>query len=223
MIEYVQGMSAVFTVHANEGNAESMSQYMRNLFPFFGLKSPLRKALAKTYIAHNGLPSTADLTDILAACWQENEREMQYFALDLLDRRIKKVDIGFINIMESCIVNKSWWDSVDWLATKHIGAHFARFPELVIPRTEAWMASGNFWLQRTAILFQLKYKNKTNKDLLFKYILEVSESKEFFLQKASGWALREYSKTEPETVRSFIASHPLPPLTAREGLKWLNK
>ena len=109
------------------------------------------------------------------------------------------------------------------LEAKIAGLHFRRFPELTRPVTGRWMASDNFWLQRVCLLFQLLFREKTDAELLFRYIRQVAHSKEFFLQKAAGWALREYSKTDPEAVVQFIQTEILAPLTKREGMKWLKK
>lgn len=218
---YVEGIRTHFEANANAENAAAMSKYMRQLFPFFGLKSPLRDEITKKYIKENGLPSAALLPELLEKCWAEPEREMQYFALDVCDKMIKKAEPSFVDALEICICGKSWWDTVDWIAPKHIGYLFSNNKDLINTYTTKWLSSNNIWLQRTAILFQLKYKHKTDTDLLFHCITSLAHSKEFFLQKASGWALREYAKSQPEVVRSFVTAQALSPLTVREALKHL--
>ena len=116
------------------------------------------------------------------------------------------------------ITTNSWWDTVDWLA-KLVGEHFRRYPALIRPGTERWMASDNFWLQRVCLIFQLKYKGATDAALLFGYVRRIAGSREFFLQKGAGWALREYSKTDPDDVRAFVETTRLAPLTKREALR----
>jgi 3-methyladenine DNA glycosylase AlkD len=125
--------------------------------------------------------------------------------------------------MEYCLVHMSWWDSVDGIASEWLGLYFKTFPEQIIPVTSKWIASNNIWLQRSCILFQKTYKKTTDIQLLGKYILHCSHSKEFFIQKAIGWALREYSKTDSNWVTAFVAKNPLAPLSKREALKWLEK
>ena len=112
---------------------------------------------------------------------------------------------------------------VDFIAGTLAGTHFNLYPELIKPVTGRWMKSGNIWLQRSSLLFQLKYKNQTDTRLMFKYIRSLSSSKEFFIQKAIGWVLRQYSKTDPETVIQFVEAHQLPPLSKREALKVINR
>jgi len=114
------------------------------------------------------------------------------------------------------------WDTVDGL-NKLVGLHFKQHPSLIRPVTERWVESGNIWLQRVSMIFQLTYKDKTDADLMFDYIRRLSKSKEFFIQKGVGWALRQYSKINPEAVAQFIAATPLAPLTKREGMKALTR
>ncbi|MCK5077528.1 MAG: DNA alkylation repair protein, partial [Calditrichia bacterium] len=116
---------------------------------------------------------------------------------------------------------KSWWDTVDFIATNLVGPLFEKYSELIIPYTKKWMDSGNIWLQRTSILFQLKYKEKTDFKLIIGFIQQCSSSNEFFIQKAIGWILREYSKTDASTVIEFVKNNKLAPLSEREALKWL--
>jgi 3-methyladenine DNA glycosylase AlkD len=121
------------------------------------------------------------------------------------------------------LLNKSWWDSVDWISTL-VGIHFQRYPHLIVPITERWMSSDNRWLQRICIIFQLKYKKNTDYELLSKYILAVANSKEFFLRKAAGWALRDISRHNPTFVIDFVEKNPhLSPLTKREALRLIGK
>ena len=133
------------------------------------------------------------------------------------------MDENPIEFIEFMIVNKPWWDTVDWVASHHAGTYFKMFPHLIREKTGAWMNSENIWLQRSALLFQLKYKRHTDEKLLFDYILKLKDSKEFFIRKAIGWALREYSKTAPESVVHFVETTELSGLSRREALKWLKR
>ena len=124
---------------------------------------------------------------------------------------------------EFMIINKSWWDTVDMIASHLVGTHFKRFPGLIPAYTEKWMASGNFWLQRTALLFQLKYKKETDVELMSDLIKRLAGEKEFFIRKAIGWVLREYSKTDPEIVINFVENQQLSNLSRTEALKVNNR
>ena len=139
----------------------------------------------------------------LRLCFEDEHREMHYFALETVGKMLKHRSADFIDFLEELIREHSWWDSVDWIA-KLVGLHFRRFPGQIVPVTERWMASDYFWLQRVSIIFQLTYREKTDTGLLFGYILRVSASKEFFLQKAAGWALRQHAKTDPVSIKNFI-------------------
>ena len=209
-----------FQKHGKPDVAQGQIAYMRNQFEYFGLKMPAWSALTKEIHKEHGLPDGPDLIGLARLCYTDDHREMHYFALESVQKKLKKQPPEFIDFLEELILKNSWWDTVDWIA-KLVGMHFERHPDLIQPVTERWMASGELWLQRVCLIFQLRYKEKTDQDLLFKYIRQVAGSKEFFLQKGAGWALRQYSKTKPEAVRKFLDETTVSPLTRREGSKYL--
>ena len=217
---YVGNLKLLFNEYRNDEEAQAMSKYMRNLFLFYGIKKPQREMLTKSFWQKEGLPNANQLSILSLLLWQEPERELHYFALDTIQRLEKQLPISFYETLEQMIINRSWWDSVDYIASI-VGKYFQRYPELIPVVPSGWINSDNIWLQRVAILFQLKYKAKTNTAILFSYILQQAHSKEFFIQKAMGWALREYSKTDAKTVIDFVKTEDLPSLTKREALKWL--
>ena len=217
-ISYVQQLHGLLKEAGDPDIAREQSKYMRNQFAFFGCKSPVWKGISKEVIWEKGVLKGDSLKDFVRLCFDDPHREMQYAALLMLERRVKKEEITMIEFLRECILTKSWWDTVDWIS-KFVGWHFLRFPELQQPTSEKWMESGEMWLQRVAIIHQLAYREKTDEKLLYDMILRVAGSKEFFLQKAGGWALRNYSKTNPGSVGKFISAHTLSPLTVREGMR----
>lgn len=219
--DYYRLVRDTFHTHGKPDVAEGQMAYMRHQFEYFGLKMPAWTALTKEIIKEQGIPDGQDLQELVRVCFQDEHREMQYFALECVQKMQKKQPPEFIDFLEELICSKSWWDTVDWIASKLVGVHFRSHPELIRPVTERWMASGHLWLQRVCLIFQLMYKEKTDAGLLFEYIRQVAGSKEFFLQKGAGWALRQYSKTNPEAVRQFLAETAVAPLTRREGAKYL--
>jgi 3-methyladenine DNA glycosylase AlkD len=196
-----------------------MSAYMKNNFPFFGIKTPERRLLAAGFVQEHGLPEGKVLKQLCRLCFSAEQRELHYFVNDVLRKRVGSLSIDFLDLFEELIAQKSWWDTVDFIAPYLAGPLLLRFPETMIPYTQRWIESPDFWYHRAAIIFQLDYKEKTNVDLLFEYIERRADSKEFFVQKAGGWALRQYARVNPEAVRAFIETTKLPDLTAREGLK----
>ncbi|MFC2131289.1 DNA alkylation repair protein [Bacteroidota bacterium] len=220
---YFESLEREFQRNANQKNAFFMKKYMKDKFEYFGIKTPKRRELLKAFLKEFGKPSNEDLKKYIKYLWNKPQREFQYAALNLLDNSKKYIYRELIDFLEYLITTKSWWDTVDGIASNHVGLLFSKFPELIKPYTEKWMNSGNIWLQRTVILFQLKYKEKTDEKLLYKYIKELSSADEFFIQKAIGWTLREYSKTNPESVEKFIGINKLAPLSVREGMKIINK
>jgi len=202
--------------------AQTQMWYLRNQFEFFGLKMPQWMALTKEIHKQHGLPDGEDLKTLARLCFEDDHREMHYFALQTVEKALKTQPPEFIEFLEELILSRSWWDTVDWI-NKLVGLHFRQFPDLAKPVTEDWMASDNIWLQRVCLIFQLTYKEKTDAALLFDYVRRLSGSKEFFIQKGAGWALRQYSKTNPDAVRQFVEATRLAPLTRREAMRLIKE
>lgn len=220
---YVRDLRALFLRHANPGNAGPMKRYMRNQFEYLGLKGPELGALLREHVTSHGLPELTHLDPILRDLWLLPEREFQYAATGLLSRFEQQLPGSFTRTLEYMLVTRSWWDSVDTIATGTLGVHFKRYPSVRDRTLAKWRRSRNFWLRRACILFQLNYKRETDFPLLQDIIRENLGSKEFFINKAIGWALRQHSRVDPKGVRKFVRETPLEPLSAREALKWLDK
>ncbi|MGM0843433.1 MAG: DNA alkylation repair protein [Bacillota bacterium] len=220
---YSNKLITYFKEHANEENAGPMKAYMRNQFDFLGIRTPERKLLLRTFLKEHGTPSPEELPELAITLWAQPEREFQYLALALLDKNRKELQPEHLQLVEELIVTKSWWDTIDTIASRIAGFVIKKYPVEGEVFLDKWISSENFWLNRTAILYQLSYKKDTNEGKLFSYIKQHASSKEFFVEKAIGWALREYSKTAPETVAGFIEKEDLRPLSKREGLKHLKR
>ncbi|MBC6138077.1 DNA alkylation repair protein [Listeria innocua] len=214
-------IQTLFRANRSVADANPMEAYMKNQFPFLGIRATERKKLVADFLKENGMPD--DLLRLVVELFAEEEREFQYAAIDLLSRYGKKQASEAIEIYEQLVTTKSWWDTVDGLAGTVVSNHFKLYPDLIPTYNEAWINGDNIWLARTAILFQLKYKEETNAELLFANCEKWLGSKEFFIQKAIGWALRQYAKVDSEAVRVFVNSHTLAPLSRREALKHIGE
>lgn len=213
----------LFRNHTDEEQAVPMSAYMRNNFPFLGIRSPLRKQLLRQLFAEYEMPDGEQLLLETAALYKMPEREFQYVAIALLDKGKKQLGTIDLAFCESLITDKSWWDSVDSIVPSIVGTIVLQDRVKGEKVMRQWSASKNMWLNRSAILHQLKYKTEMNEQLLHEIIQMHIESKEFFIQKAIGWVLREYAKTNPKSVLSFVTATDLKPLSRREALKNINK
>ena len=219
MNDYVFKVESELRLLAIPPNALYMKTYMKNKFEYLGIKSPERRELSKPFLTRHSLPSLEQLWSIIQELWEQPEREFQYLAMELASRYSRSVEKDWINHYESLIIRKSWWDTVDFIAATLIGHYFKVFPDMIKSVTETWMQSGNIWLQRTCLIFQLKYKDEVDTELLTSFIKQLCESKEFFIAKAIGWSLREYSKRNPAWVLDFVQKNTLQPLSKREALK----
>ncbi len=199
-----------------------MRRYMRDQFAYFGVPTPERRAITKRVLAPLGPPLPGDLEAIGPLAWEIDERELQYAAVDVLVRHVKVARPELLDVVEGLVTTKSWWDTVDALASNVVGPLVRRYPPLVATLDE-WIAGDELWLARAAILHQLSYRGDTDVDRLFRYSLAWAGCPDFFARKAIGWALRQHARTDPDAVRRFLADHGdvLSALTMREASKHL--
>ncbi len=217
--QFIEELREAFELVADAAHAEGAAAYMKNQFQFFGIYTNQRRVMSNSIFKQFGIFSESELNTLVKKLFQEPEREFQYVAIELIAYHKKYWTKKIIELTEYCLLQKSWWDSVDHIASLILGPYFKKFPEQIITITNAWNNHENFWLQRSSIMFQKAYKLDTDTKLLSKYILNVRDNKEFFVQKAIGWALREFGKTNPTWVIDFVHEHQLTGLSAREALR----
>jgi 3-methyladenine DNA glycosylase AlkD len=216
----LERLTATYAAAADPERAAPMRAYMKDVAPFLGLTTPARRALSRTVVAGLPRPDEADCTAIALRCWQLPEREYHYFAVDYLRRHARACTSGFLPVARHLVSTVSWWDTVDLLAAHVVGALVAADPALTADM-DTWIVDEDLWVARTALLHQLRYKERTDTERLFTYCLRQSGHPDFFVRKAIGWCLREYAKTDPEAVRAFLARERgrFAPLSVREALR----
>ncbi|NNK11968.1 MAG: DNA alkylation repair protein [Flavobacteriaceae bacterium] len=192
---------------------------MRDQFEFYGLKSPVRREIQRDLFKKLLLPERSDIKAVVTELWKLPERENQYMAQELAKKKLKPLAKEDYLLFEYLITHKSWWDTVDFIAANLVGNYFKAFPEQRTSITEKWLTSKNIWLQRSVLLFQLKYKEELDTEFLADTIHFLNGSQEFFINKAIGWILREYSKTNPIWVSQFVQATQLHSLSKREALR----
>lgn len=204
----------------NPEKAKRMAAYMRDQFQFYGIPTPERRASYKNILQEAKKSNCIDW-ELLETCWQEEEREFQYFVMDYLSVMQKFLSFNDIPILERFVRTKQWWDSIDALdmIIGKIGQMDSRIDDLMLE----WSTDHDFWVRRVAIDHQLCRKGKTNKELLEKIIVNNFGSEEFFINKAIGWSLRDYAKTNPEWVKVFLSRYKdkMNSLSIREASKYL--
>ncbi|TRX32728.1 DNA alkylation repair protein [Flavobacterium sp. ZT3R18] len=209
-----------FNENSNTKNAVTMSKYMRTIFPFFGIKTAERRQILKKLWKANQQEVSLKAREIALELFQKQQREFHYCAVEILIQELNRKYIKEdIQLIEKLIITNSWWDSVDFLAKYLLGNYLLQFPEETDSAILKFSNSENMWLNRSSILFQLGYKEKTNFVVLKLVCEKHKTSTEFFIQKAIGWSLREYAKTNPEAVRNYVSNSNLKKLSEKEALK----
>lgn len=221
-MKFCSDLEADFRKAFNRELAIPMENYMKNNFTYFGIKTEKRRTIFKSNYEQNKPEVKSNFRTIAWKLYQMKEREFHQTAIDLLVKEFKKKyvleDIQFI---EKLIVTNSWWDSVDTISKYILGGYLLQFPSETLKVIERFSNSENMWLNRSAILFQLSYKDKTNFEILKSECEKHKHSNEFFIQKAIGWALRDYSRFNPNGVEAYVNSTNLKPLSRREALRLL--
>ena len=206
--------------HKNEEQAQKMSKYMLNKFEYIGIKTPERRKIFKNFFSEYKNEEKIDW-EFVNKCWENKYREFQYIAADYLKNMKDKLTIDDIPKFKQLILEKSWWDTIDNLDMT-IGALALKDSNMNKILLE-WSIDENIWLRRIAIDHQLLRKEKTNTELLEKILKNNLGQTEFFINKAIGWALRDYSKTNPEWVKNFIEKNKekMAKLSIKEASKYL--
>ncbi|MFJ2093096.1 DNA alkylation repair protein [Streptomyces sp. NPDC087901] len=218
----LERLAQLYPTAADPVRARSAAAYMKHVAPFLGIPTPRRRALSRTVLEGTARPTEKDCAAIALRCWALPEREYHYFAADYLRRHVARCSSGFVPVLRHLVTTVSWWDTVDILAAHVAGPLVAADPELRRTMDE-WIEDDDLWIVRTALLHQLRFKDATDTRRLFAYSLRRAEHPDFFIRKAIGWCLREYSKTDPQAVRDFVdgARDRLAPLSVREATKHL--
>lgn len=209
-----------FEANRDDENAVKMAAYMRNLFSFYGLPTPKRKAIYKDFLKSEKCKKIIDW-DLLDRCYADEHREFHYFVMDYLVAMQNFLKFDDVPHIEKYIKTNQWWDTIDGL--DRIVGNIAFTDERINDLMLEWSTDEDFWVRRIAIDHQLCRKERTNTELLEKILVNNFGSSEFFINKAIGWSLRDYSKTNPDWVRNFVETHKdkMDKLSIREASKYL--
>ena len=213
-------IKGLFEAAADPAAAAAMSDYMRGKFIFYGIAAPKRRALYRDFLKAEKKNGAVDYA-FLDRCWADEHREFQYVVFDYLTALESFLTYDDIFVMEKYVRTKQWWDTIDFFdeIIGGIGLCDGRVNGLMLD----WSLDGDFWIRRIAIDHQLGRKEKTDAALLEKIIVNNLGSNEFFINKAIGWALRDYSKTNPAWVKDFLSRHggEMSKLSLREAGKYI--
>lgn len=219
-MSFIFSLESAFMENSHPENVAPMAKYMRNHFAFFGIKTTERRRLFKEIWKQNKAEVTENSRTVALQLFAKKQREFHYCAIEILIKELKQNYLkDDIHLIKKLITENSWWDSVDTISKYILGEYLLGFPDETDAVVKLFSNADNMWLNRSVILFQLGYKKKTNFELLKSICLKQQSSSEFFIQKAIGWALREYAKTDSEAVKEFVAVTAFKPLSRKEALK----
>ncbi len=221
--EVLAAIRAALNEHADAARGAGAQAYMKSAIPSLGVRVPEVRRLAVSAAAAHPFGSLDELRATVLELWRgATVREERYAAIDLTGLKMAASDLAMLPVYEEIIRSGAWWDFVDGVAHRICTLLQAHRPAMTDVLT-AWSRDGDFWIRRASITSQLKAKEATDRALLRGVIDANLDDPEFFIRKAIGWALREFAKTDPEWVRTFVADHAgrLSPLSRREALRHL--
>ncbi|UQD57149.1 DNA alkylation repair protein [Flavobacterium sp. K5-23] len=217
---FISSLEQAFEENYNAENAMAMAKYLKNNFVLYGLKTEERRLILKKIWNKNQDEVTNNVREIALELFEKKHRDFHYSAIEIVTKELrKKFQLEDIDLIEKMIITHSWWDSVDSIAKNILGVYLTTFPDEIDNTINRFSNSNTMWLNRSALLFQLGYKEKTDFNLLKRLCEKHKHSNEFFIRKAIGWALRDYARTNPDAVFDYVDSTNLKPLSTKEALK----
>ncbi len=218
-------ISSEYTKFANTTKAKDMAAYMKTDMPFYGIQKPSRVPIYKEMKQRFPISTRKQYEQSILALWQLPHREEKYAALELAHYWKKYITPSSVPLYRRLIREGAWWDLVDGIATKLVGIVWLHHRDRISPMMDTWNNDQDLWIRRSAIIGQIKHKHDTDATRLFDYCIAHADEQEFFIRKAIGWALREYSYIEPIVVSDFLLRHKstLSGLSFREGAKHLKR
>jgi 3-methyladenine DNA glycosylase AlkD len=219
----VERVRAGLRAAAEPERAPQMQAYMKSAMPYLGVRVPTVRALVRAEAKTRPPTSTDALAATAAVLWREaTHREERYAATALIAVPAARglQTMALLPLYQEMITTGAWWDHVDEVSHR-VGGLLVAFPSEMVPTIREWAVDPDRWLRRSAVICQIGLKDATDLDLLVDAIVANIADPDFFLRKAIGWALREYAKTDPDWVRTFVDTHELSPLSRREATKHL--
>ena len=221
--DFIKNLEPELRLMGDRKRAIGAQAYMKDIAAFISAATPERRALVKKIAKSMPVPTSEELGLTARKLWKIEEREFQYAANDLIGTCWKVADKKFLaDHVEDLIVTKSWWDTVDGLGSVAVSPLTDKYGcEKLIA---SWNKSENMWLNRAAIQHQRGRRFETDVKLVLQYCDDHSDSKEFFIVKAIGWALRDICAINPRAVREFLKEHPdLGRVAVREAERGLGR
>lgn len=221
----LQFVKAELEACADSKKAVEMAAYMKTSMPFYGVQKPQRLPIIRQFKEQYAASDFDSYRDSVLCLWRRPHREEKYLAINYAEAFPEFISSEALSLYEQLIREGAWWDFVDPVAINLVGEAYLQERRKLKPEIEKWSTDDDLWMRRASIICQLHHKDDTDEKQLYKLCSRLSHEKEFFIQKAIGWALREHAKTAPESVAAYLKENAgrLAPLSFREASKHLQK
>lgn len=208
---------------ANLIDARHMQAYMKSEMPFRGVRAAQQQKIFTSAFREYSCDDYASYRQAVNELWDAEYREERYASIAAARKYNQFIVMKSLPVYEMMIRTGAWWDYVDAIAKHLIGLLLKNYPNEMRIVLNEWIVDDDLWIRRSAILSQLAFKHNTDKNLLFEFCSACAAEESFWIRKAIGWALREYSKSEPIEVANYIEGNKkrLSNLSIKEGSKYL--
>jgi 3-methyladenine DNA glycosylase AlkD len=216
----------VTTELSARGRAEdvaSMQKYMKTEMPFHGVMSRGQGEVFRLLRKDHSPSSMDEYRALVLELWELPRREEKHMAISVAEGFRRFISPECLPLYARLVREGAWWDFVDRVAIHCVGVALRSSRRVVGGTMKGWIEDECMWMRRSAILCQVGHRQDTDEEMLFDFCLRRCGEKEFFIRKAIGWALREYSYTSPDGVARFLVENrvSLSGLSFREGAKAL--
>jgi len=200
-------VEAELAARADPDKAKGMAAYLKTDMPFYGVQKKGRTEVFRKVRAACPIANSSEYREAVLTLWARPHREEKYLAISLARGNPAFTTFDNVDLYRRLIVEGAWWDLVDDVAINCVGMVHRHERKSMEPVIESWIDDEDMWLRRTALISPIKHKDDTDYETLFDHCLRCAHEREFFIRKAIGWTLREYAKTRPDRVRSFLLQH----------------
>lgn len=205
---FIEAVLEQFEMHKDDVYAKQMEKKMKYAYPYIGINNSLRSRIFKYLYPDYETEIKTNLIKIVNNLFDKEEREFHLIALDIIKKNIIFLSkVEYFPFIKDLILKKPNYDTVDFISKDILGEYLLRIPELTKTIMNLLIHSNNTWKIRAAILFQIKYHEKTNQEMLFSICEKFINTTNFYIHQAIVIALKQYKKYNSEAINYFITKH----------------
>ncbi|MFW8592583.1 DNA alkylation repair protein [Cribrihabitans neustonicus] len=201
---------AALRARAEPGRAEQMAAYHKQEREVLGTPNPALNELAKEWRQALDTGARCALAQQL---WETDIFEARIAAAKLLTQARIKDDAAVWNLLCSWVPQFDGWAIADHAATA-LQKRLLADPER-LDTAEEWTQAPHMWTRRAALVATLPWAKMNNlkpadqarRERILGWAAAYVPDRDWFIQKAVAWWLRDLSKHDAARTSTFLAEH----------------